>query len=69
MPPATFLPLLEDRLRSRFAPFDRAELWTFVEAAWPLIEGDPYPAAWATAFPHAKQLVQVAGSRQAVERN
>ena len=32
MNPATFLPRIEDALRSRFAPFDQAELRAFVEA-------------------------------------
>jgi hypothetical protein len=34
-----------------------------------LIEDDPHPAAWATAFLEARRMVEVATLRQAVERN
>jgi hypothetical protein len=55
MNPATFLPRIEDALRSRFAPFDRAELIAFVEAARPLIADAPDPARWAAAFLEARR--------------
>jgi hypothetical protein len=50
MTPADFLTLIEDCLRARFVPFDRAELLAFVEAAWTLIEDDPDVPRWAAQF-------------------
>jgi len=55
MTPADFLPLIEEDLRARYLPFDRGQLLAFVEAAFPLIEDDPDPVAWATAFLEAKR--------------
>jgi hypothetical protein len=69
MTPADFLAVLETELAARFAVCDGAELRAFLEAAWPLIEDDPDPARWATAFLEAKRMARAAGTRLAVERN
>jgi hypothetical protein len=62
MTPATFLPQIEAALRSRFAPFDAAELLCFVEDAWPLIQDEPDAGAWATAFLEARWMARVPGA-------
>ena len=64
MTPADFLPAIESALRSRFVPFDQAELLAFIEDAWTLIADDPDPTAWATAFLEARRMVRVAGANQ-----
>jgi hypothetical protein len=55
MTPADFLPLIEEDLRARCRPYDRAELLAFVEAAWPLIEDAPDVPRWAAAFLEARR--------------
>jgi hypothetical protein len=45
-----FLAALERHLQLHAVPFERRELWAFVESAWPLIEPDPCPEKWCGEF-------------------
>jgi hypothetical protein len=47
---AEFVNTLEDDLQLRGAPFDWADLVTFVDSAWPLIEDNPDVPHWAAEF-------------------
>jgi hypothetical protein len=46
----TFLDNLAQELRLRGVPVLRSELRGWVRDAWPLIEVDPFPGRWATAW-------------------
>jgi hypothetical protein len=46
----TFLDALAFELRLRGCPVLRSELRTWLRSAWPLVEGDPSPSAWATRW-------------------
>jgi len=53
-----FLAAVESDLRLRGFPFSRAALEAFVSSSWPLIEDDPDPARWASAFLEAHRQEQ-----------
>ena len=48
--PDAFLHDLAYELRLRGIPVFRSELRQWVQDAWPLIEPDPAPSRWATAY-------------------
>jgi hypothetical protein len=48
--PEDFLDDLAYELRLRGVPVFRSELRQWVKDAWPLIEPDPSPGRWATAY-------------------
>ena len=59
--PESFLDALAHELQSRRVPALRFELREFVRAAWPYIERDPSPAAWASRWLEAQRQPAGAG--------
>jgi hypothetical protein len=57
-----FLAQLEEALRSRSVAVSRADLVRFLDAYWPLVEGDPDPAKWAGQFPRETPPAPGAGA-------